>query len=560
MKDFLKFIALLAILLGSCALAQADNISDLTALPSGGAAATHWNVDAFDFSLYHVKQVRDGHRVIPCLKFPDAGRQYNAQYNLWEPNVKDALNATADWTYLRDKNLPFGLRSNQIQEDFLLTDVATIPAEESALVTGTVNGVFKRQKVVDRLGPISKWTEAGQRWATSKEMVEILRLYPNPPWVVWMENNEMTQGEDDPDKRYVMGDRFKGVVWRPDAAQLNIRMASIVSGDAMRFVGQSGLLRQAQYTALYDTFAAATWPGKLYTAGYGPPFGDAQGAMPGHNHDIIGYSPQAMSYDWPGPFHYLLNSNTPLTSASTEDQWSSTMRVLNLRPAWKWLSARNPKFARNLFVSLYQGYAAVQDITPERYEGLCQWYLWALRSPGDPFILTYWNGSSRKPTDILYQTFTEHDYFKSVMDSCDRAMSSKFREFFLQGNPVLNPAWHHVDVERNKNLNRKPYPNAGDDDRNVFLECSANTAYVDWFDPPLFQKINLRPNVRVNVWAIATELNGDYLLYAWTPNNTTTTRVIVPGAGEFEIDFGGAAFGYWLIEPPKNVYTIKKVD
>ncbi len=86
-----------------------------------------------------------------------------------------------------------------------------------------------------------------------------------------------------------------------------------------------------------------------------------------------------------------------------------------------------------------------------------------------------------------------------------------------------------------------PYPHR----RRRHLRCDVNGPESEWrWNADNRQRFD----GTVKVWAVATELEGRWLLYCWSPCRLEgNVRIEIPGAGMFEVEAPGAG-SYWIIE------------
>ena len=226
-------------------------------------------------------------------------------------------------------------------------------------------------------GPVELWREVGRKWTSTPIMKKLQEIYPDPPLVLFVSNNEHRKlqwkdaegslrylalygkGKDDAFKRKVIGDGF---IERYRALQEGMREGLTAKSwkDKAVFIG-------------YEAFggsAFARWGGwieySLYTPGRIEPWPLAwDGAsVPFYTHnwdgstDFTVWSPQIQSMNWVFMLQeaYRLN-HIFWFELSTWDGHE--------------LSQVNDK--RNYYAKLGQAY------NPERYGGMVQFGMWLLR-------------------------------------------------------------------------------------------------------------------------------------------------------------------------------------
>lgn len=63
--------------------------------------------------------------------------------------------------------------------------------------------------------------------------------------------------------------------------------------------------------------------------------------------------------------------------------------------------------------------------------------------------------------------------------------------------------------------------------------------------------------VKMSVWSVATELDGQFLIYAWSPCGIENATVTVPGFGDAPISMGYTLVGEKPVPPPKPIRILK---
>lgn len=554
------------------ALAQTpDNLADLRAWPTSGLpVAAAWNCEGTP-CRWHVEQVQAGHRLLPSVFFPnydafDVHCSNARQIGMFvDPNA-DALR------WLAANNLPLCLRTNNISNAFERSkryrggDFATQPIVYRRLADGTLDQIPR----TDPFAGNAAWETEGRLWGASPWVKRIGEFHPSPPWLMFVENNE---GQYDEVRNYIAAGQ-----WKPALDTLSVRMAAWVKAngtavpdDAVTLFWQS---RAAQYGTLYQAFREASpWPGvPLTTAAYGGSMVLQSPTIP-RDADEIGYDPEGLSYDALSPAQYITPTNGDLTSVWF---WS---QISNKIPAWEWLEKMGPGTGdsglgkgrnawREVSVSVNpEGAVAATNagrhevVTPALFDAWCGWLLWSLREPGRPMLLRHWNGSALKPdgafsSDPRLAGVTHGDYILAAAKACDRICEHPtLREFWLKGRPVVVPGApaHPTDVFRAKFAPGTQYPRAGDSDtRWRCLDCDQNTPRSDWkwgtLTLPSGEKRNGVTGSN-KVWACATELEGRWLVYAFSPCKLTAPiRLTIPGAGDVTVD-PPQPWAYYLVEP-----------
>lgn len=564
MHAFRWLASLATLLLPLVGRAMADNLTDIRDwLDSGLPMAAAWNCEGTP-TRWHVAQVQAGRRLIPSVFVPN----YDAfeksclnprQIAMFLDPEGDALR------WLAANNLPLCLRTNNISNAFERSkryrggDFSQQPIVYRRLPDGTLDQIPR----TDPLAGNAAWETEGRLWGGSPWVKRIGEFHPNPPWLMFVENNE---GQYDEVRNYVAGGQ-----WKPALDTLSVRMSAwvkvdgtAVPDDAVTLLWQS---RSMQYESLYREFeSAAPWPPvPMRTAAYGGSMVLQSPTVP-RDVDEIGYDPEGLSYDALSPAQYITPKNGNLTSVWF---WS---QISNKIPAWEWSERRNLNAYREVSVSINEAGALAAAnsvgvphgaVVPEVFSGFCGWLLWSTREPSVPSLLRHWNASSTKPdapfsTDPRLAGVTHGDYILAVCRAVDRICENvTLRDFWQRGKPVVAagvPA-HPTNLYRYK-FDQPDYPRLGEPDtRWRVLDCDANDPRSAWrwgtIATPAGEKQNGVTGSN-KVWACATELDGRWLIYGFTPCKLGVVRLTIPGAGDVSFDFAGEPFQYRLYAPPKT--------
>ena len=304
-----------------------------------------------------------------------------------------------------------------------------------------------------------------------------------------------------------------------------------------------------QYHAFGYGFHSTAWPDSDFALiGYGNPLKDKGYRYDANRLDLDGYTAEARCFDSMSPSMYSegkVYGNFSLL-------WPA--EILNMIPQWEWAEANTGenlsrevslKITSNAFIA---GALVHEPMTSARYATFATWLLWSIREPGIPTTLRWFQESGFGP-DRTLGTEAAGEYLQAITDAVDRICENPvLRDFWLRGNPVVNSVWHPTDIRLAK-LGYLPYPRPGDaDNRWRVLTCSANNGNRSswkWDD-----KTNTVIGDPMRVWAVATELNGQWLVYAWSPfKNDRPIEITIPGHGSFETIQPPNPGAYWIVKP-----------
>lgn len=488
--------------------------------------ASHWNRgtnpphDTFD-PAFQIGLIEQGHYVLPFLQTPDptapAGKKLSVEY------YEGPLKKLAQW------GLPLSLVSTQ-WESLLTSDKAYfgLPAETNPNVIA-LDG--KVQPEVDPMGPVEPWREVGKRWTSSPGMQQLLALYPAPPLVVFVSNNEHTKlrwtkaeeskrfvdhygkNKSDSFKRQVIGD---GWIERYGALLAGMRegFANSAWSSAARFIG-------------YDAFGPppfARWYGwRQYSL-----------EVPGR----IDWAP--LVWDGGSPSFYVNNWN-PSTDYTV---WSPQIESMN----WVFMQQKTAQINKRFWfeISTWDGnvkqpndkrafYASKgQAYNPERYAAMVRFGMWLLM----PRVVREFRGW----TELRSQ---QGAYFLSVVDAVDEVHNDPvLRRFWRKGSLVPNRKHTHpyqVDVPDEYK----------DEDRWFLLDTN--------LDPARPWKLD----TELPVFALAITMGKagarEWLVYAHAPLGLRqNVEVTVPDYGSIKIDVPTRGAFYLLNEQTVKITPVER--
>jgi len=378
-----------------------------------------WNTGGVGegFTLdWQLTMLRQGRRLLPwfALERPDARL---------EPHQLKALDEC------KRLGLPLVFISTQ-WEHFLTSDkrLFALPPEENANVVG-MDGVVQRR--ISPFGSVPPWKEVGERWGSAPLLQQVQAIYPNPPFVLFLSNNEhlkITWSKIEEDRRYIekygsgKDDEFKRKV-----------------------VGDGWIER---YRTLQEGFRSKLpseeWKKAARFAGYnafGPETMGRWVNWPQHSlHSGKRMSPWPLAWDGGAPSFYTNNWEM----ATDYTVFSPQVQCMNWRPMLKHAYKDNPEFWFEM--SLWDGAAPKKDnskrryysdrnqeYTPERYAGMAQFGMWLLR----PRVVREFRGYRETRTE--FEPFT-----LAVMDAVDRIHENEtLAEFWKYGRLVADRSRKH---------------------------------------------------------------------------------------------------------------------
>lgn len=184
--------------------------------PGRGNSSLGWD------PAYFIELVKTGHHVLPTFidPFSFLARAYAAPEGQGGGGQKQALSQLQElmerWRpvleYCREHRLPIAFRGHNYltypqawEHRWAQGTGESVPLERQTRFV--VNGkVDEKLSSVDPLGPLLAWKEMGRRWSDNPLMKEVQKIYPNPPAVFFLDNNEA--GKISPKALNQKADRF----------------------------------------------------------------------------------------------------------------------------------------------------------------------------------------------------------------------------------------------------------------------------------------------------------------------------------------------------------------
>ncbi len=384
----------------------------------------HWNLGEAPNGFspnYQIKLMEQGNHILPWFLMPSWNAQPENPH--WLEYYEVAIKKAAAL------GLPIALVSTQWEIWLSVEDCyLTLPAAENPNVV-TSDGKINRE--VSPVGGVGAWRDVGRRWTASRMMQKLQELYPDPPYILFVSNNEHSKlpwNRLQEDKRYVekygldKDDEFKRQVTAEGWVE---RYRAIQAG--MR----QGLTNE-------------NWQAKAVFIGYNA-FGPAHFARWSGWPEFSLYNkgridPSALAWDGGSVPFYVFNwsANTDYTVFSPQVEamnWVFMQAEARRQNPEFWFevsvwNGNQPGAANDKLASyLSQG----QSYSPERYKGMVQFGMWLLR----PRLV-------REFRDWLSTITDFGPYFLPLVESVDRVHSQLvLRDFWQKGRLVTNKANKH---------------------------------------------------------------------------------------------------------------------
>ena len=484
--------------------------------------AAHWHRNTLPLS-YQIDLINQGYPILPWMPY---SRSMSA--DRVQNDHGDALAVLRSW------NMPLVLLyGNQWDGAFYSSEYADEPIENTGC---GMNLDGTRMKKNSPLSPIQPWHDLGVKWSDNECVHTIESLYPDPPLVIFMSNNETARlrwhkaetsrrfvdlygtEQDGEFKRRVFGD---GWIERYSALFQGMRNGLIEQAwiDNSRYVG--------------------------YNA-YGPDHFGRWSAWKSYSlttEDRIAWEPLA----WDGAVPEVYDNDWE-PSKTAFSMWNLSTEAMNLAFIQKEAFAQNPSFwfefitwdgytwERNNTKRRIHDYAGV-EYTPEYYQGWTQYCLWLLT----PRVMREWRGSS-DPKDDWYP------FFETMLKSVKRVHDSDvLTRFWRKGELVRNPEDRHLFQfsipEKWKEVDRWYHLSTDCDPAINWRSDGGNSLKYDGTFP---------------VWTMARVIGDapdrEWLVYAFAPlGEKKNVSVKIPEYGIIKLDTisVGGSF-YLVVEDPDH--------
>ncbi|HEX8523169.1 MAG TPA: hypothetical protein VF669_13005 [Tepidisphaeraceae bacterium] len=463
--------------------------------------ASHWNCGDPPEGLppnYWLHWLDDGRHILPWFMLPKP-----------EQSATPAQLAYYDRALRRcaQLKLPISFISAQWEHYLSKPPYLGLPAEKNPN-TVLADGTIKPE--VSPMGAVAPWREMGPKWMKSPLMLRLQQLYPDPPMVLFVSDNEQPRlmwsdaekdvrfvraygkGKSAEERRKIFAERWV-VPYRAMILSMRASLANDTWRAASRFIG-------------YEAF--------------GPPFMGRWEGWDQFAYHVPGrIDPAPIIWDGATPSYYTHDWNSIADYKAYSPQIESMNWIFMQRAAL----AENPRFWFE--ISVWDGHeptlakdkraqyaAAGQSFSPARYGGYVQFGMWLLR----PRAVREFRGTMAKRAEDV-------PFFEKILDAVDR----------VYANATLTDFWRHAELVPN-------HAHTHHYDKNVPAEFAKQDR---WFlldttlDPP-------RP------WALETEIpvfslalvkgrapRRQWLVYAHSPlRDRQGVEVTVPGYGNTKID------------------------
>ena len=428
-------------------------------------------------------------------------------------------------------------------QEVLSPSTRTTETIESVPVTDSIY-------VVNPCGNAQNWENLGKEFAAKTRVAYIESLYPNPPRVILLSNDEAAKL----DNRHFDKTRYWGAGpnTQTDEAIIAVRNAyqkeygapcqlpfkeknMIPKNTALKAMAQTRKGLNEQYTnrwlgfkrSLFNNLRSSTWKQNIRFAGYNTFNFNAYGRLSNWRDyfSVIrprDYHRKLAFWNGAAPAYYAgFNKDNRLASLQVEAMNNKMLldEIMDVRP--------NEEFWNELSISPDDGAKKneIEWYIPERYQGTAQFGMWLMR----PRVVREYTGHT-----VDMDKNNREAYFYTLLEAVERVYDS----------PILKRFWREGKLIKNV-ANEHPYKlNPHRDYQHLKRWYLLN---VPNFNPPHKALFNGKPSyyTKINVFAIALEIeteegSREWLIYAHAPNGTIegeiTIQIPILAANEEIID------------------------
>lgn len=506
---------------------------------------------------YQVQLLQSGYHIIPTMTSPDTNW---TTPSLGAPSIVPSFNDyySGLLTLAAELELPISFIHTQWNTGSSNTGILL---DSGVYGTGidTFPGVIHISNVasgiLDPMGPTGAWADPAATFITSEtDWVTMQSLYPNPPLVIFISNNEPPElkwRDLEKSKRYVdtyglgQSDDFKISIAASGWTQRYNIMLDAIQGALTP--GWSGVLKFIGY----DSFGPQ-WFGRYAQPA---PYSTWQTYSLCPLNMETGITPNWYIWDGSSTSYYQHNWNT----ITDYNEYSTQIESCNFDFMLEEALAINPNYWHEIVTwdgtnALYTPstncstfsdstgdtpkpctYKALgQTVDEDRYEGWLQFGLWLCR----PKSMREWRWSLARRE--WWQT-----YFDRFLQLIERVHnSSTLTQFWRNGTLVVNPSQNHP-------YNKLLPPRYVKEDRWFLLDCDVNPSPIQYRSPYR----------NINVFALAYRLgsapNRQWLIYAHAPRGDLKDVLItVPGYGNITLNVDSAGTFYTINESFLPLYSL----
>ncbi len=439
---------------------------------------------------FQIDLIKKGHHILPSFWL-------DAPYG--KPLIR-VKNYYKDFYKLAEYKLPITFISTQ-WESILSEhpDFLKLPNEANPNTVTTSNTVEKK---LSPFSPNINWYIAGNKWSSTSQLAALQSVYPDPPLILFISNNEheklrwheakhdirFTQQYNTAIKEEIIDIFAESWIQKYRTFQNGMRegLKNLAWKNNSKFIGYDafgpssiGRWREWDKYSLHTNKFISPWP--LAWDGSSTSF-YTHNWDPSTDYNVWGPMISSMNYIFMKKEAHELNP----------DFWFEVI-------LWDGYDPRKNNNKRNFYAS--QG----QQYNPDRYQGMVKYAMWLLR----PRVV-------REFRHAFITLDDTKDYFMKVVESVDEIYNNeKLKQYWKHGILVANTQHKH------------PY-------QSNFIPRYNNENRWFLLDTDLDPKRPWNLHTIIPVFAIAISMHGkpnrEWLLYCFTPiNEKRYVNIIIPG-------------------------------
>lgn len=486
---------------------------------------------------YFTQLIEDGHHVLPTFPDPMTRQEKpTGDFGILGVRFVPALR------YCAEHDLPFAFRdwnwADSVARHERHKDGGFSNEETARFI---VNEKQKGRKA-SPIGKIERWREFGRRWGGNGYVRAMAEIYPDPPLVVYLNNNE--------------------------AGKVRVRD---LDENATRFVEKYGkglskerkseILHEGyreRYHAMFEAAREAApegWADAMTFVAYNAfPWPKLRGVTPlqvDNPQDLTTRFREWSFFDGAMPEFYMNDwqvgrGKTDFSSWSPQAECTTYVplanRVFKQRPdyyfasiGWEGRIPSNRRSPANAYATGRFGGGAVKRWDFDRYMGMIQFGLWAMR----PRVMREFRGGATR--DAYYQKTWE-----LYLEAVDRVWEQK----------ALQPFWKHGRLVENPEIKWQPgNPEYMHLQRWYMLHSDANPPESTW--PKIYQRKTVKLRVMAMALVLGEAPERRWMVYAHAPLGAVAdARVTVPGYGPISIDVSRSGSFYVVDETTDTMRTL----
>lgn len=533
-------------------------------LPPDGPAGrplplvSHWNVGTVRGTFgpdHQIGLIQEGSHVLPWMSWP-SGRPEEERFEVYYGRLL---------RFFAELDLPVSLRGTQWNA--MLVRKGYRDGPESRW-TGVISPEGKRVPRLSPFGPIEPWKDPAMAYVDTPAMRRAQQLYPDPPLVLWVSNNEP------PDLRWAKHGPLES-----QSRRYLERYGTGRSADFKRQVVGEGWIERyrVMFDAMRDALRSDAWKKNVRFVGYGAfgpsHFGRWEGWPVYSLHSRKWTSPDWHVWDGGSPSYYTHNWNENRDHRVFSTQIESMNWLFMLEEAWRanssfwfemstwdgnevksWMAGlsvdspaelvkkssaglspeeREKLEAKHVKKSKALQYLADgQTYPPDRAEGWTQFGMWLLR----PRVVREFRGHATPLEPVK-------PYWLRTVAAVDRVWADPvLTEFWRHGRLVANPAHRHpyqVDIPERYRDTRRWY--LLDSDLDPPRPWSSKT------DLPVYAIALVRGDAGMRRW----------LVYAHAPlRGRSPVELTLPDYGKIRVDVPRAGAFYHIEESGRRLRRV----